>query len=379
MFDLFRMKHLLSVILLLHGMIHLTGFVKAFNLASVPALQSDISHVSGTFWFFSFILFLFSGITHLMNRDIWMAFALLGVVISAWLIIKTWDDAKFGMVMNVIIGMALLISFSGCSFQKKISAETSSIVASAGKKDGEIVTKQETAHLPAPVRRWLEISGVIGTEKVKTVSLKQDFLMKLKPEQEEWYSADALQYFTVEPPAFIWTVKMKMSPLVIVRGRDKFVDGRGEMLMKMNSIINLGTERGSKMDEGTLQRFLGETVWFPSAFLSPFITWESIDRFSAKATMTYKGTTGSGVFHFNEQGDFVRFNTMRYKGNESDGVRYKWEISVLDYSVMNNIKIPSRLSAAWFLDKGPWTWCELEVTELNYNITTSDVPSKISF
>ncbi|MCA1757274.1 MAG: hypothetical protein LC649_07450 [Bacteroidales bacterium] len=60
----------------------------------------------------------------------------------------------------------------------------------------------------------------------------------------------AEQYFTTANPAFIWTIDLRMSPFITIRGRDKFVDGRGEMQMKMNSIINLGTETGEKIDEG---------------------------------------------------------------------------------------------------------------------------------
>ena len=57
--------------------------------------------------------------------------------------------------------------------------------------------------------------------------------------------------------------------------------------MKMLSPINPGKESGEKMDEATLQRYLGEMVWFPSALLNPYVSWEVIDPLSAKATVTY--------------------------------------------------------------------------------------------
>ncbi|TVQ85923.1 MAG: hypothetical protein EA393_13025 [Bacteroidetes bacterium] len=56
--------------------------------------------------------------------------------------------------------------------------------------------------------------------------------------------------------------------------------------MKMYSLISLGKESGAKMDEATLQRYLGEMVWFPSALLNPYVSREVIDPLSAKATMT---------------------------------------------------------------------------------------------
>ncbi|MDN5330561.1 MAG: hypothetical protein PWP35_2348 [Bacteroidales bacterium] len=36
------------------------------------------------------------------------------------------------------------------------------------------------------------------------------------------------------------------------------------MLIKVNSLIPVVNEKGNKLDEGTLQRYLGEIVWFPS-------------------------------------------------------------------------------------------------------------------
>ena len=212
-------------------------------------------------------------------------------------------------------------------------------------------------------------SGVVGKPKPQTVYLTQKFDMKLKPEQENWYKADAEQYFTTENPAFIWTVKLSMSPLIKIIGRDKFVDGKGEMQMKMNSIIHLGKETGEKMDEGTLQRYLGEMVWFPSALLNPYITWEEMDSLTAKATMTYRGTSGSGIFHFDEKGDFVRFTTMRYMGNDPDARRYEWLITVDDHSVFEGIRMPSKMRATWKLDEGDWTWCIIEITDLVYDKT----------
>ena len=123
--------------------------------------------------------------------------------------------------------------------------------------------------------------------------------MKMKPEQEKWYYATAEQYFTIQNPAFVWKVKMNMPPFIKITGRDKFVDGKGERQIRMFSAINIVNEKGSKMDEGTLQRYLGEIVWFPSAALSPLITREAIDNHSANATMKSKRTKCSETFYFN--------------------------------------------------------------------------------
>ncbi len=361
------MKQLIAFIMLLHGAIHLIGFVKGFNLAEVQSLQSSISKTSALVWLMVFLLFTMSAMFFLFNQNVWMFLAGTGLLLSTCLIIINWSDAKYGMIPNVIIAIVMMFSFASCAFNRKIARETQEILHTGGLPDQEVITTDNLEELPLPVKRWLMNSGVVGKSKPQTVYLTQRFEMKLKPDQDKWYEAFAKQYFTTENPAFIWTVKLNMSQIMQIRGRDKFVNGKGEMQMKMYSLINLGKESGEKMDEATLQRYLGEMVWFPSALLNPYVVWEGIDSLSAKATMTYGGTTGSGIFHFNEAGDFVGFSTMRYMGNEPDAKRHEWIISVDDYAVFEGIRIPSKMRSTWKLDEGDWTWCILEITGLLHN------------
>lgn len=138
--------------------------------------------------------------------------------------------------------------------------------------------------------------------------------------------------------------------------------------MRMNGLIPLGKETGFKMDEGTLQRFLGEIVWFPSAAANSYIQWQAVDNQSAEATMTYGNTKASGTFYFGDDGLFERYTAMRYKGNKSDAKKYLWEIKVLENNTFNGVIVPSKCEAIWHLDEGLWKWCEIEIVTLEYII-----------
>ncbi len=271
------------------------------------------------------------------------------------------------MIPNMIILVVVMISFSSLSMNKMITRETQKILSGIDSSASKIINDSDVKELPAPVYKWMQNTGIIEKPVINTAYVKQKALMKMKVGDRAWKMAEAEQYTSMNVPAFIWTVKMDMMPLVKIRGRDKFVEGKGEMLIKLNSLINVVKEKGERMDEGTLQRFLGEIVWYPSMALSPFITWDPIDELSAKATMNYKGTSGSGTFHFNEDGDFIKFVAHRFMGNEEDAIRYPWELTVNDYAVFEGIKVPSKMKATWKLDEEDWTWLDLEVTEIKYN------------
>jgi hypothetical protein len=361
------MKIIFFVIITFHGLIHLMGFLKAFKLSEFEQLSQEISKPAGVFWLLAALLFSITAALYLSETNFWYVPALAGVAVSSVLIIAVWSDAKYGMIANLIILTAAAISIGAHTMQKMVEREKQLMLSEVSAEKGRPVTAQQWANLPEPVQRWLKQSGVADRPEIKTVWLAQKAQMKMKPDQEKWYNAKAEQWVVTEKPAFLWKVNMDMSPVMKIAGRDKFVAGRGEMLIKMNGLINVVNEQGPKMDEGTLQRFLGEIVWYPSAALADYISWETIDNNSAKATMQIDGTTGSGIFTFDDSGNFRSFSAMRFMGNKPDAKKYEWVITNFENAEFNGIRIPAKMEATWKLDTGDWKWLKLEITQYQVN------------
>lgn len=365
------MKIAFLIIVILHGLIHLLGFVKGFELKEVKELTLPIAKILGVVWLTVTILFLSYGILQLLNSKYAWLIGLIAVILSQVLIIFFWKDAKFGTIPNVIILAVSIVSFGYYNFQKIIQQEMTQLLKKNISTENRTLNESDLAILLEPVKKWLKNSGVIGKPFISYGRVTQIVEMKMKPEQNNWMTATAIQYTTIDNPAFIWSVDVKMNNLLNFQGRDKFDDGKGEMLIKMNSLFNIVNERGEKLDEGSLQRYLGEMVWFPSLALSPYITWEQIDENKAKATMTYKGTSGSGTFYFNSSGDVTKFSALRYKGNETDAKRHNWEMNILGYKTFEGIKVPATITSTWKLDNEDWTWLKMEVTDIKYNKNAS--------
>ncbi len=359
------------IIVLLHGLIHLLGFIKGFELKEVKELTLPISKPLGVVWLIATILFLAYGVLHVQHSKYVWILGLVAVIVSQVLIILFWKDAKFGTLPNIIILAVSIVSFGYYNFQNIIQQETALLLDKNVHKENRILYESDLTNLPEPVKNWLRNSGAIGKPFISSGKVSQIADLRMKPEQENWLSATATQYTTIDNPAFIWFVDVKMNRFMHFQGRDKFEDGKGEMLIKLNSLFHIVNERGEKLDEGTLQRYLGEMVWFPSLALSPYIIWEEIDEHTAKAFMSYKGTSGSGTFYFNANGDVTKFSALRYNGNESDAKRYNWEMNILGYRTFEGIKVPAKMSSTWKLDDKDWTWLKMEVTDIKYNKNTS--------
>jgi len=355
------------LVVFLHGILHLLGFIKAFGIKEVQELTVSISKPMGLLWFLSALFFLTYGwLYHGDHKYVWLS-GLLAVLISQTLIFLFWQDAKWGTLPNILILFASILSFGHYHFQNRIDQETADLLRQNSGIEGELLEEADISGLPGPVQKWLRHSRVIGKPHIYLGKIIQKGEMKLKPDQGHWMSATAKQYTDLTKPAFIWSTQVKMNPFIYFHGRDRFVNGKGEMLIKVNSLFNAVDAQGKKIDEGAIQRYLGEMVWFPSLALSPYVTWEAIDDTSAKATIKYMGTQGSGTFYFTSEGDFVKFSAMRFMGNEADSQRHEWILSVDGYKNFAGIKIPAVVNATWKLDTGDWTWLKLEIMDLRYN------------
>ena len=371
------MRIALTLLIAIHGIIHLFGFFKAFGISEFNAISQSISKTFGIFWFLTFLLFVITVILILLHSNNWWLISFLAVIISQLLIFNYWSDAKFGTIANLIILFATIIGYSSFNFKEKIKGERKTLFENSQLKNQENITEKELLDLPPVVQKWFINSGVMGKKLISNVHLVQELQLKLKPEQTGWNNGTAQQYFTIQPPAFNWNITTKMNSILSVVGRDKFEDGKGEMLIKLLSLIPVANAKNNeKVNQATLQRYLAEIVWFPSAALSQYIEWEPIDEYSARATMEYKGAKGSGEFHFDKSGNFEKFVAMRYQDSNSINPT-EWTVIATRTEERNGIKIPVECEASWKLESGTWTWLKLKITDIQYNVKEMPVANNV--
>lgn len=360
------LKYVFALILLVHGLIHFMGFAKAISYGNITRVTKDISKQAGFIWFVAALLFITATILLLIKRDVWAMIAIVTALLSQVLIITAWKDAKVGTWANLIILLVAIPAYADHHFNTVVKKEVVDLLRQPAITN-TIVTSAMTDSLPPIVQKWLAHSGVIGKDKIQFVRLKQKGELKTKP-GGNWLPFAATQYFTVNEPQFIWQTKMKMMPMIHVAGRDKFVNGNGEMVIKLLSLVNLAKAGDDdKLNSATMIRYLAETTWFPGAALNDYIRWEALSATSAKAIMTYKGTTASGIMNFAENGDFLSFEAERYKDTGANASLEKWLVETIAYKDFNGIRIPYKSRVTWKLKEGDFNWATMELTDIEYN------------
>lgn len=275
--------------------------------------------------------------------------------------------AKVGLVVLVII-IVLAVSFtiSYIAFERKVDNEVEKLFKKSKETGPEVISEADIEGLPEPVQRYLRYAQVIGKEKIRTVRLKQKGFFRQK-EDQGWMPLNAEQYYTTDPPAFIWNGNLRLLQLPLLKGRDKFCEGKGNMLIKLLPFIKIADASGYEIDQGTLVRYLNEIMWFPTAYLNDYIEWEPIDSSSAKATISVEGLTASAILYFNEKGEMTNFVAERYMTVDDKFSLETWSTPIEKYREVHGIRIPTKGEGVWKLSSGDFNYIRIEIIDIEYN------------
>ncbi|MCA6074046.1 DUF6544 family protein [Fulvivirga sedimenti] len=350
-----------SIIMIIHGLIHLLGFIKAFDITPVAQLKREISPQNGFFWGLAVVLFILAAVLCILKNDIWWIVATFAVLTSQILIFQQWGDARFGTIANLVILIGIVYGLANWSFQHtSISVTQEKIISDA--RGGKLLTIPET--LPASVKQWLVFSNIAGTVVPATVEVDQAGQMKIS-ESGDWMPFSSHQVFSIEPPGFIWSADVGNS-LMNFRGRDLFSGGDGEMLIKVYGIYPAVHATGDQMNQATAIRFLSEIIWLPWAAVQNYISWEEIDDQKVKASFHWNDTGGFGIFTFDEMGRPVKFEAKRYYQRDQGASLENWVVDIdpQSYEAFSGVLIPTRASVSWELESGLWNWLQLEITDV---------------
>ena len=122
--------------------------------------------------------------------------------------------------------------------------------------------------------------------------------------------------------------------------------------------------------QGAMLTYLSEALIMPSIAIQPFITWEAIDDFHAKATLTYDTNKSvSGIFTFNSKYEMETFYTEKRGQMQADGSSkmLPWTAKLMNYKVNSDgYNLPNKLQAIWHQEDGDVIYFDSDNLELEY-------------
>lgn len=229
-----------------------------------------------------------------------------------------------------------------------------------------LITDADVLRLPEAAQRYLRYTRVVGKEPIQTVRLKQRGFFRTQPGQK-WLPMVAEQYFTTNPPAFLWHGKIRPFPLISISAKDRFSDGHGSLRVKLLSLVPLASIHGPEADQSELLRYLGEIIWFPTAWLSDTIEWLAIDTQSVQATIRQPGATASVMLFVSEQGQMTHVTAERFMAEGKSSRLERWSAQCHAYQEVSGMLIPTSVEVMWNLASGDFSYFRGAITEIEYN------------
>lgn len=275
--------------------------------------------------------------------------------------------AVFGLLL---VGVFVFIWLRSIQFTKMFSLEATQMLAEANIMEDSIVGEEELEGLPKPVRRYFQYTGIVGKKRIFFMRLKHKGTLRVAPDKKA-LAIKGTQYFTADPPALLWNGRVKPSFFMSVSARDKYMGGKGNMLIKLMSAFTIADAKGPELDEGALQRFLAECTWFPTALLpSRNLRWEAIDQQSARAILEDKGVKAEVTFYFKDTGEITRCSCQRFYALEGGAgfEKHRWSGYLRNYKEIHGIRIPTDIEAVWHLDSGDYSYAHFLLERAEYNV-----------
>lgn len=274
-----------------------------------------------------------------------IALALVLIVLAAFVIIAAVNSARFGARVRRDVAM--------------LWAEIA---------ESRTIDRRTLDRLPPPVRSYLDKALGSRTHTIRTVRLQHGGTFRPSLDGG-WLSIRGSQYFSLDPPGFVWWGRARIAPGLWIDARDRALRGAGNMLVSAESSYTLADSSGPALDQGALLRLLGEMAWFPTVFLDErYVTWSAVDDRSAKATLKLNGREVTGLFNFGSDGLPAVFSAERYRdlGNGKSALTpFSGRLS--DFRIVDGLLVPHMMAAAWIINGEEKPYVRFSVDRIEFD------------
>lgn len=364
------MRALLVLALGVHGAIHLMGFAKGSGLAEISALRHPIGPMEGLAWLAAAILLVGAAAALWSGAQWWWLPALGGIVLSQFLIVGAWGDARFGTIANVVLLLPVALAALDArpsSLRSTYEREAARAIAAAD-QESPILTAADLSQLPAPVRVYLERVGAVGRPRVTNVHAT--FRAKIRGAPDDpWMQGTAEQYETFAPPERLFFMEARRGGLP-VQVLHRYGGHGATMDVRLFGLFTILDASGPQMTRSETVTLLNDICFLaPAALVDLPVEWEVLDQTRVRATFAQAGHTVSAVLRFDREGDLVDFESRdRYQMDRRPPRRSRWSTPFFAPEEFDGFRLPSGGEARWGEPGEEWIYGDFRLRSLRYNV-----------
>ena len=370
------------VFLVVHALIHVLGFAKAFGYADLPALTVPIGPGMGVLWQLAACLFLAAALAVYAYPRVWWLFGALALVVSMVAIVPSWRDAKAGAYANGLVLIGVLfgaLTYGPTSLRAAYDRDVHDVLSTTARLAPPIVTDADLDGLPAPVQRYLRASGVVGQPRVTDMQVRMHGRIRGAPDAA-WMAFTAEQHNTFgQTPArlFYMTATRAMVP---IQGYHRFAEAPASMQIRAAALVPVVDLAGEEMTRSeTVTLFNDICVMAPAALLDTRVDWGSSRTVTAStggrdtvpARFTHLGQTVSAELVIEADGTLVDFISDDRLATSADGAtmkRERWSTPLRGVRAFGASRLSAVGEARWHHGDRSWSYIELTIDEVRYNV-----------
>ncbi len=362
------MKLSIFLFIFFHGLIHLFGFIKAFNLSTFSQLSQTISRTNGILWLTTAVMFITTAVLFYHRKDLWWVLSLLSIIMSQVLIFISWHDSKYGSIANLLILLISLLGYESWSYKAKYENEVRSYLAQTSSGPDSLLLESDIKLLPEPVKKYLHYTEALNKPKIK--NFKVEFSGQIrKNAHSEWMPFTSEQYNFIEPATRLFFMKARMNYMPLA-GFHSFKNGTASMDIRLFSLFKVQYQAGKEMGIAETVTFFNDMCCMaPATLIDKRIKWLEVNDNKVKAEFTNNHITINAWLYFNQNGELINFTSEDRYATEEDNKMKKipWSTPLKDYKETKGHKLATSADLIYSYPSDDLTYGIFKLIDIEYN------------
>jgi len=340
------------------------GFTKAFGFGNMQQLKLPISKMTGLLWLAVALFFILTAYLHLQNKPGWYWIALPAVLLSQIVIVMSWQDAKAGTFVNILVLMAAIVSFTSHRFENTFRRDVKENLQQNSVISGELLTEADLIHLPVPVQNYLRYAAVVNKPIVKNARIV--FQGQMRDKGKDWFDFTSEQYNFFDEPARLFFMKATMFGISLP-GYHHYIKTAAVMDIRLFGLFPVLQKQGAVMDKTeTVTLFNDMCLLAPATLIDKRIQWRPVNDTTVSATFTNHHITITADLFFNRQGQLVNF-VSGDRTAVSEMKTFPFSTPVAGYKNVAGYNVMGAGEAVWQYPDGKFTYGKFNLISIEYN------------
>lgn len=255
------------------------------------------------------------------------------------------------------------------SFGLIYSGKVHSELSRQSTADEEVLKQNDIAHLPDPVRKYVNYSGAIGKSKPQNVRIAFDAEMIRKPGAKPMkVTSEQYNFYGDFTRLFLMKARELLIPFHALH---IYCNLEATFQVRVMNLFNVVDVKGEDLTTAETVTLLNDMcIFVPGNLYDKRISWKEIDSLTCGVTIKNGKYKVSATLYFNEKGELINFVSDDRSALQDNGTlrKARWSTPVSDYKEIDGRRIPTYGETIWNYPDGDFTYGTFRLKDIKYNV-----------